>query len=125
MKLYRSEKHPGLWIGKDAQGGIVQWPAEPAGWAKRTPYGGPRRALEEVERNLARGTGWPGGVRGPKPRGGVPTRRLAIRVSVDEDEVWTEAAKPEPLSEWARRELNAAAVKKLGDAATRKLDRSR
>lgn len=38
------------------------WPAEKRGWSRHTAYVGPRRAMEEVEPALARGTGWAGAV---------------------------------------------------------------
>src|SRR5262245_41424804 len=67
-RLYRSRDLPGQWIGSDLAGALMVWPAERRGWAKRVSYTGPKRALEEVEPALARGTGWAGGGRAHHPR---------------------------------------------------------
>jgi hypothetical protein len=111
MRLFRSPDLPGRWIGEDKHGGLVHWPAEPGGWAQRTPYTGPKRALEEVEPVLARGTGWPGAGRGRPRRHPSPVKTFGIRSTVEEISEWTECAKEERKqpSVWARDELNAAA----------------
>jgi hypothetical protein len=113
VKLYRSPDHPGLWIGQDKLGGLVQWPAEPKGWTKRTPFKGSRRGLEVAEPALARGTGWPGTSGGQRPRApsGKPGRNRTIRATDDDWETWREIAEAEgrSVSEWACRELSAAA----------------
>ena len=113
MKLYRSREMPGRWIGEDGHGALVHWPAEPRGWAKRTPYKGGKRGLEEVDPRLARGTGWPGGGTGRPPRQGAPARTFGIRASAEEVEVWKQRAKEEHKrpTVWARDELNAAAAR--------------
>lgn len=114
MKLYRSPQLPDLWIGEDAYGALVQWPAASGGWQQRTPYAGPRRALEAVEPALARGTGWPGVPTGRPARAGGPSRNVTIRAAEDERAAWERAAGAagaESLSEWGRRELNAAAAR--------------
>jgi len=113
VRLYRSKEHPDHWIGEDKHGALMTWPAEPGGWAKRTAYTGTRRQLEETEPALARGSGWPGAGRAPKPRapsGEASTRQLAIRATTEELAAWEHRASEEDkrLSVWARDELNAA-----------------
>lgn len=114
MKLYRSAEYPGQWIGTDAEGALVRWPAERGGWQRRTPYTGPKRALEEVPAALGRGSGWPGGGTGRPPRDpSSPAKTFGIRATLDEIAAWTQRAQEEnkPPSAWARDELNAAAAK--------------
>lgn len=117
MRLYRSPDLAGLLVGEDEAGSLVQWPAIERGWSQRTPYTGPRRALEEIDRGEARGTGWPGGPRGRRPRAGAAAeRKLSIRGTEDEHALWSDAAGELPTADWARRELTAAAKRKLGRA---------
>src|SRR5215218_5696893 len=92
MRLYRSQEMPGRWIGEDKHGGLVHWPAIPKGWAQRTPYTGGRRQLEELAPAMARGTGWPGGGRGPRARGDEPSKPVTIRVTAQERASWEHAA---------------------------------
>jgi hypothetical protein len=113
VKLYKSKELPDQWIGEDKHGALMTWPAEPGGWAKRTAYTGTKRQLEELEPALARGSGWPGAGRAPKPRaasGEASTRQLAIRATPEEIEAWERRASEEDkrTSVWARDELNAA-----------------
>lgn len=112
MKLYRSRDLPGRWVGEDQDGALVHWPAEPGGWARRTPYTGPKRGLEQAEPILARGSGWPGGGRGRAPRsaaGEVSTERVTLRATKAEIEAWEQraAAEDRPVSAWGRDTLNA------------------
>jgi hypothetical protein len=109
MKLYRSAEYPGQWIGTDAEGALVRWPAERGGWQRRTPYVGPKRALEEVEPVLARGSGWPGGGIGRPLRHGAPTRMFGIRATDDEIASWAQRAEEEHKrpAVWARDTLNS------------------
>jgi hypothetical protein len=111
MKLYRSRDMPDHWIGHDKLGGLVCWPKQRGGWAQRTPYTGGKRQLEEVDPSLARGTGWPGGGRGPAPRSGAPRKSLTIRVTGAERTAWESAAREREqiLSDWIRETCNAAA----------------
>ena len=111
MKLYRSKDLPGQWIGEDEHSALMVWKAARGGWAKRTAFTGSKRHLEEVEPALARGSGWPGGGRGPAPRAGVASEKLGIRVAKHERERWQHAANEagRSLSDWIRDTLNAAA----------------
>lgn len=113
MKLYRSRQLPKHWIGEDKLGGLVYWPAERGGWAQRTPYTGGKRQLEEVDPALARGSGWPGGGRGPAPRSssGAASKSITIRVTEEERAAWDRAAheRSQRLSDWVRDTCNAAA----------------
>lgn len=112
MRLFRSKDHPGHWVGEDAHGSLMTWPATPRGWSKRTGYAGPKRQLEEVEPALARGTGWPGGGSGRKPSRGEPSKPLTIRVTDQERGAWESTAKErsQGLSDWIRGTCNAAAT---------------
>jgi hypothetical protein len=116
MRLYRSQEMPDRWIGEDKHGALVHWPVEPGGWAQRTPYTGPKRALEEVDPRLARGTGWPGGGTGRPPRKGSPAQTFGIRASADEVAAWKRRADEEHKKPtvWAREELNSAAARPRG-----------
>jgi hypothetical protein len=116
-KLFRSKEHPDHWIGEDEHGVLMLWPAKPRGWAKRTGYAGPKRQLEEVEPALARGTGWPFGPVGRRPRGNEPSTTLGIRVTPSERAKWQRAAdkRDQGLTVWARDELNASADRSLGE----------
>lgn len=111
MKLFRSPDSK-VWVGEDAAGALMMWAREPGGWSKRTAYTGQRRALEEVAPSLARGTGWPGGGRGPRPRveGERSERRVALRATNAEVETWERRAAQEgkALATWGRDELNEA-----------------
>ena len=120
-KLFRSKEHPGHWIGEDEHGVLMLWPAKPKGWAKRTGYAGSKRQLEEVEPELARGTGWPFGPVGRRPREGEASSTLGIRVTTSERGKWQRAAdvREQALTVWARGELNAAADRTLGEAEAR------
>jgi hypothetical protein len=113
MKLYTSRDLVGQWVGEDKRGGLVTWPARDGGWADRTPFTGKRAQLEEVEPALARGTGWPGGGRGPRPRSGgeASNERLTLRATQAEIQAWQRRASAlnKPLSTWGRDTLNAAA----------------
>ena len=120
MKLYRSAEYPNHWIGTDAEGALVRWPMEPNGWAKRTPYSGGKRQLEEVVPALARGTRWPGAGRAPRlrdPTGKPSDAQLGVRATQDEYDTWRRAseAREQTLASWARNELNAAATRTLDE----------
>jgi hypothetical protein len=125
VKLYRSPELPGQWIGNDSEGALVRWPDEPGGWAKRTPYTGGKRQLEEVEPALARGTRWPGAGRAPRPRDPAGMRsdtQIGLRATKQERAKWERAAEvhEQSLTTWARDELNTAADRTLeGNAAPR------
>ena len=117
MRLYRSKEHPTHWIGEDEHAALVIWPAAPRGWTKRTPYTGARRALEEVPAALARGSGWPGGGRGPAPRaGGAASRKRGIRVADHEWAAWEHAAEiaGRTVSDWIRDTCNTTAAAAAG-----------
>ena len=120
MKLYRSPTMPSHWIGEDKLGNLMQWPAARGGWEQRTSYTGPKRLLEEVPPAMARGSGWPGGGRGPAPRSasGVPSKTIGLRVTDDERAKWQRAAdvREQTLAAWTRDEINAAADRVLGEA---------
>ena len=118
-KLYRSKEHPDRWIGEDEHGVLMIWPAKPRGWAKRTGYAGSKRQLEEVDPALARGTGWPFGPVGRRPRGGEASSTLGIRVTSSERAKWQRAAdtRERPITAWARDELNAAADRTLDETS--------
>ena len=111
MRLYRWKDYPAYWIGEDAHGSCMLWPAAPRGWSKRTAYTGSKRQLEEVEPALARGTGWPGGGSGRRPTRGEASKPLTIRVTATERGAWERAAKERgrALSDWIRDTCNAAA----------------
>jgi hypothetical protein len=117
FRLFKSDEYPQHWIGTDELGGIVYWPKAPKGWSRRTPYNGSKRGLEEVDPALARGTGWPGGGRGPAPRdpSGAATDQVGLRVTHGEREKWEQAAtvRQQSLTGWARGELNEAADRVL------------
>lgn len=115
MKLFKGPDHS-VWIGEDAVGALMYWPREPGGWARRSSYTGQRRILEEVEPALARGTGWPGGGRAPKPRsasGQASSEQLTLRSTPDEMEGWRKRAADDgkPLAVWGRDTLNAEAAR--------------
>lgn len=112
MRLYRSTEHPGFWIGEDAAGSLMLWPATPRGWPKRVGYGGGKRQLEEVEPREARGTGWPGGGVGRRPLRGAPSKSLTIRVTDQERGAWEHAASvnEQGLSDWIRDACNTVAA---------------
>ena len=128
-RLYRSRDLPSQWIGTDQAGALMVWPNEKRGWAKRVSYTGPKRALEEVEPALARGTGWAGGGRAHHPRSatGRPSKPVAIRATEEERAAWEGAAKhlKRTLSEWCRGELNDAATRVMGSEAARPVSRQR
>ncbi len=113
MKLFRSREIPDHWVGEDKHGALMLWPIEPGGWAKRTAYAGGKRALEEVEPALARGTGWPGGGRARRPRSasGAVSTSFGIRVTPEERAAWKQAARDHKmsLSDWVREALNNTA----------------
>jgi hypothetical protein len=122
VKLYRSPEYPGQWVGTDAEGALVRWPMEPGGWAKRTPFTGAKRQLEEVLPALARGTRWPGAGRSRRPRDptGKPSdAQIGIRATQDERAMWERAAdaREQSLTAWARNELTAAATRTLAELA--------
>src|SRR6185295_2438872 len=112
MRLFRSEALPGQWIGEDKVGTLMVWPAEPRGWAKRTAYLGAKRALEEVEPMLARGSGWPGTRGGRLPLRGSASKPLTIRVTDQERSAWSNAAdqREQGLSDWIRDTCNTQAT---------------
>ncbi len=87
-------------------------------------YTGQRRVLEEVEPALARGTGWPGGGTGRKPRtGGEPSnRRITLRATDAEADAWEEraGAAGKGVTVWARDELNTAVKRDLDADATKR-----
>lgn len=125
MRLYRSTEHPDFWIGEDAHGILMVWPAKPKGWTQRTGYAGARRQLEEVEPALARGTGWPGAGRARKPRaasGEASTKQLTIRLTEDEHSKWGRAAevRAKNLAGWARDTLNSEADRTLEEAGAKR-----
>ncbi len=114
MKLFRSREHPDHWIGEDAHGNLMTWPAEPGGWTKRTAWTGGKRQLEEASASEARGSGWPGGGAGRKPRSSEPSnRRITLRATDAEADAWERRAGEESkgVTVWARDELNAAAAR--------------
>lgn len=110
MKLYKGPD-PTVWIGEDEHGALMMWAREPGGWARRTAYTGQRRQLDEVAPSLARGTGWPGGGRGPRPRvdGEASERRVSLRATGAEVEAWGRRAAQDgkALATWGRDVLNA------------------
>jgi hypothetical protein len=112
MKLFRVRDMPDHWIGEDEHGVLMVWPARTRGWVKRTAYTGSKRQLEEVEPALARGTGWPGGGRGPKSRSasGAVSKPVGLRATAEERAAWERAAGERKLSDWMRDALNAAAA---------------
>ena len=120
-KLYRSKEHPDHWIGEDEHGVLMIWPARPRGWLKRTGFSGSKRQLEEVDPSLARGTGWPFGPVGRRPRDGEASSTLGIRVTTSERAKWQRAADKHDrnLTVWARDELNEVADRMLREGATR------
>ena len=130
MKLFRSKDHPGFWIGEDRHGALMIWPAEPRGWTKRTHYDGGKRQLEELSASDARGTGWPGGGTGRKPKRGEPAKGLTIRVTDTERREWERAAKSldSGLSDWVRDTCNREARDprpRVGSEAARPVSRQR
>ena len=122
-KLYRSPDLPDRWIGEDQDGALVHWPAERGGWTRRTPYTGGKRQLEECETTLGRGSGWPGGGRGPAPRSssGASNKTIGIRVTAEERAKWERVANlcDKGLTVWARDELNEVADRMLKASASR------
>jgi hypothetical protein len=126
-KLYRSKEHPDRWIGEDEHGVLMIWPAHRRGWLKRTGFSGPKRQLEEVDASLARGTGWPFGPVGRRPRGSEPSSTLGIRVTTSERAKWQRAADKHErgLTVWARDELNAAADRTLDEDSPRPRSKSK
>lgn len=112
MRLYRSKEHPDHWIGEDEHGALMRWPAQRRGWLKRTGYPGSRRALEEVEPSLARGTGWPFGPHGRPPLRGETSKPLTVRITDTERGAWQRAAdkRKQALGEWIRDTCNTAAA---------------
>jgi len=112
MKLFRSGDMPDHWVGEDEHGVLMVWPARPRGWLKRTAYTGSKRSLEELEPALARGSGWPGGGRGPSPRSesGSVSKPVGLRATIEERAAWERAAGERNLSDWMRDTLNAAAA---------------
>ncbi len=110
-KLYTTPEFPKQWIGTDAEGALVRWPDEKGGWARRTPYTGSKRQLEEVEPALARGTSWPWAGRARRPRhpGGKPTNAsIGVKATREERDAWLRRAEDEgkSISGWARDTLN-------------------
>ena len=120
-KLFRSKEHPDHWIAEDEHGVLMVWPGRPKGWAKRAGYTGSKRLLEEVEPALARGTGWPFGPVGRRPRNGEASNTLGIRVTTSERTKWQRAAdkRERGLTVWARDELNSAADRTLAEPDTK------
>ena len=112
MRLYRLREMPDHWIGEDEHGVLMIWPARVRGWMKRKGYVGGKRQLEEIEPALARGSGWPGGGRGPTSRSGtgVISKPVSLRATDEERAAWESAAGERKLSEWMRDALNAAAA---------------
>jgi hypothetical protein len=99
----------------------VLWLARPRGWANRTGYAESQRQLEEVDPALARGTGWPFGPVGRRPRGGGVSSTLGIRMTTSERAKFQRAAdrRDRGLTVWARDELNAAADRTLDEDTSR------
>lgn len=118
-KLFRSSapEFAGYLISEDDHGSLVAWPAEPKGWARRTPYTGPKRALEEVPRVQAKRTGWPHAPRGPDPQGGEPMVSRGLRATDDQFAKWQRAARKrdQEWGDWARDRLNTAADRELAE----------
>jgi hypothetical protein len=114
VRLFRSKDHPEHWIGEDEHGVLMIWPARPRGWSKRTGYSGSKRQLEEIEPSRARGSGWPGGGTGRRPRSGEPSKSLTIRVTDTERDAWQRAAdeRDRGLSDWIRDTCNEAAAQR-------------
>jgi len=122
MKLYRSPEYPGQWIGTDAEGALVRWPIAPDGWAKRTPYTGGKRQLEEVSPVLARGTRWPGAGRARRrrdPSGKPSDAQIGIRATQEEHAGWQRAAelREQTFAAWVRDALNAESTRTLAELA--------
>jgi hypothetical protein len=116
MKLFRPADASDHWIGEDAHGALMTWPASDGGWAKRTAYTGPKRGLVEVEPALARGTRWPGAGRARLPRassGEASNERVTLRSTAAERAAWQALAEScgQGLTVWARDELNAAVAR--------------
>src|SRR5262245_20678143 len=88
--LYMSPEYIDHLIGEDEHGALVVWPCKTKGYIKRTPFTGSEHKLVEVDRENARGTGWPGGPRGRAPRS---TTRVTVRVSDEELAAWERAAR--------------------------------
>jgi hypothetical protein len=126
-KLYRSKDHPDHLIGHDEHGVLMIWPARRRGWLKRTGYNGSKRQLEEVDPKLSRGTGWPFGPVGRRPRDGEASTTLGIRVTSSERAKWQRAAdkRERGLTVWARDELNAAADRTLDEDSSRPRSKSK
>lgn len=119
MRLYRSREIADAYIGEDKAGALVVFPAKPRGWAKRTPYLGSKRSLEEVSPAEARGTGWPGAI-GGKPRaasGEASVYQISVRVTAEERELWLAAAGEGRLADWIRSTLTAAARQRVKSKA--------
>jgi hypothetical protein len=126
-KLYQSKERPDHWIGEDEHGVLMIWPARRRGWLKRTGFSGSKRQLQEVDPALARGTGWPFGPVGRRPRGGEASSTLGIRVTSSERAKWQRAAdkRERGLTVWAREELDAAADRTLDEGGARPRSKSK
>jgi hypothetical protein len=116
-KLYVNPSLPGFYITEDDElgpaGVFVQWPDEPDGWSKREPYRRNRVRLQEVDRELAYGTGWPGAPGCGRPtRAGEVSERYTLRLAPSERAHWTEVAarSGRSLAEWMRERCAAAAA---------------
>lgn len=114
-RLFVAARFPDHWIAEHdelaAAGVFVMWPAEPDGWSQREVYRGNRNALREVDdSNAAYGTGWPGAPgRGRAPRAGVAAeRRITIRLTPAEADLWAQMAGGRPLADWIRSRCNAS-----------------
>jgi hypothetical protein len=112
LRLYRPRDIPDHLVGEDRAGALLLFPATARGWAKRTPYTGPKKALDEVKPSEGRRTGWPGAIGGkPRSETGKPSAHsIGVRVTDDERAAWEHAAGDMRLSDWIRATLNDAAT---------------
>lgn len=109
MKLYRPRHLAGHLVGEDKAGALLLFPAEPGGWAKRTPWTGSMKSLDEISPAEGRRTRWPGAIGGAPRAGTASKHQLGVRVTDDERTAWERAAEGAPLSDWIRNTCNAAA----------------
>ena len=60
LRLWRTQRVAGPWVGEAEDRTLWQWPAEDGGWSRRTACALPTAALVECQPYYAAGTGWPG-----------------------------------------------------------------